>query len=89
MCPSSSRQLIQQGLSLLQVRRVKPFREPLINGRKEVAGFRLLPLLLPQPGEARGGTQLPGFGLLVAGHGEGLLKTGFSFFYFCPLTFDF
>ena len=37
-----------------------------------------LALLLPQPAQAHGGAQLPGFGLLAAGDGQGLLEAGFS-----------
>ena len=35
-------------------------------------------LLLPQAAQARGGPQLPGFGLLAAGNGQGLLEAGFG-----------
>ena len=35
-------------------------------------------LPLPQPTQARGGPQLPGFGLLAAGNGQGLLEAGFG-----------
>ena len=39
-------------------------------------GFGALALLLPQAGEARGGTQLQGFRLLVTRYVEGLLEAG-------------
>jgi hypothetical protein len=38
-------------------------------------GFGPLTLLLPEATEARRGPQLPGFGLLTAGHVEGLVQT--------------
>ncbi len=38
---SLSWQLVQQGLRIFEVRRVKPFGEPVIDWGKEVAGFGL------------------------------------------------
>ena len=52
-------------------------------------GFFPLPLLLPQPGEAGGGPELPGLSFLLAGNINSLQKTLFGFFYFCPLPFNF
>src|SRR5262245_45416867 len=52
--------------------------------------FLAFALLLPQAAQAHGGAQLPGFGLLATGHGEGLLETPFRLFYDCRLwTVDF
>ncbi len=41
-------------------------------------GFGGLPLLLPQTSQARGGTEFPGFGLLMFGDVDGLTKTPFG-----------
>ena len=40
-------------------------------------GFLTFALLLPEPRQAGGGPQLPGFGLLAAGNSHGLLEAGF------------
>src|SRR5262249_11856877 len=70
--PVLSSQLFEQCFGLLQVGRVKPFGEPAVDRREQLVGHGPLALLLPQARQARGGTQLPGLGLLAAGHGEGL-----------------
>src|SRR5919106_2906802 len=71
-----SRELRQQVLRLLQVGRVKPLSEPAVDRRQQLEGFSTLALALPQPAQAHGGAQLPGFGLLAAGNGQGLLEAG-------------
>ncbi len=73
------RQLCQQPLRLLQIRRVKPLGEPAIYGCQKVVGFLALVLGLPQAGQAGGGAQFPGFGLLVTGDVDGLLEASFDF----------
>jgi hypothetical protein len=73
-----SRQLIKQRLGLLEVGSVKAFSEPAVDRYEQFVGFIPLALLLPQPAEAHRRPQLPGFGLLAAGNGEGLLKAGFG-----------
>ena len=45
---------------------------------EQLARFVPLALLLPQQGQAHGGAQLPGFGLLMTGNGEGWLEAGFG-----------
>ena len=40
--------------------------------------FGFLALLLPQPGQARGGAQFEGFRLLAAGHLKGLVERRFG-----------
>src|SRR5215217_7608503 len=70
-----SPQLVEQGFGLLEVGRVKALREPAIDRCQQLAGFGLLPLLLPEATQAHGGPQLQGFGLLAAGDGDGLTKT--------------
>jgi hypothetical protein len=60
-----------QGFGLLQVGGVKSLSEPAVDLGQALMGIDALALLLPQAGEARGCTQLPGFGLLASGNGEG------------------
>ena len=50
---SGLRQLVQQRLRVHQILRVEAFREPVVDGGEEGAGFVLLALALPEPGEAR------------------------------------
>src|SRR5712691_933435 len=70
-------QLFEQRRRLLQIRRVKALGKPLVHRRQQVVGVLALVLGLPQARQAGGGAQLPGLGLLVTGHVEGLLETGF------------
>jgi hypothetical protein len=63
----------------LQVLGVKAFGEPVVNLGEQLAGFGLLVLLLPQPGEADSGAEFPGRGALRPGDFEGLLETGLGF----------
>ena len=79
------RQRLEQRPGLLQIRGVKPFSEPAIDRCQQRMGFGLLALLLLQPGQAHGGAQLQGFGLLAAGNGEGLMKTLLRFSLLPPL----
>jgi hypothetical protein len=72
-----SSQLLQQGLRLLQISGVKGLGEPVVDLGEQLAGFIAFALALPQASQAHGGSQLQGFGLLAAGHVEGLAKTGF------------
>src|SRR5215831_663057 len=69
--------LLQERLRLLQVSSITALREPAIDRCQEVSGFGALVLLLPHAGQAHGGPQLPGLGLLLAGHGQRLLAAGF------------
>ncbi len=69
----------EQCLGLLQIFRIKPFGEPIVDRSEEFAGFGLFALLLPQPGQARGGPEFEGFGLLFPGNGYRLLKTDLGF----------
>ena len=71
------RQNVQQRLRLLEIRRVKPLGKPLVYRRQQVVGLLALALGLPQARQAGGGTEFEGFGLLLTGHVEGLLETGF------------
>ena len=72
------RQRVQQCLRIFQVRRIKAFGEPPVDRCQEVMGFLALALLLPETRQAGGGPQLPGFGSLVAGQGQGLVEAGFG-----------
>ena len=71
-------QFLQQRLGVLQIGGVKTLGEPAIDRREQLARCSALAVLLPQATQARGGAQLPGFGLLAAGNGEGLLEAGFG-----------
>src|SRR5262252_4298441 len=70
-------ELLEHGFGVLQVRRVKPLREPAVDGRQQRVRLAALPLALPQPSQAQGRPQLPRLRLLAAGNGEGLLEAGF------------
>jgi hypothetical protein len=69
-------QRLQQGLGLLEVGGIKALSEPPVDGHQQLAGLVVLALQPPQTAEAHVRPQLPGFGLLPAGHGEGLLEAG-------------
>ena len=71
------RQFGQQHLGILEVRRVKSLGKPVVDRGQQVAGFLFFPLLLPQPGQARGGAEFPGFSFLLASNVEGFLIGGF------------
>ena len=47
-----SAQVVKKCLRLLQVFRIKPFSEPVVNLRQHLSGFVLLALLLPQTRKA-------------------------------------
>ena len=68
----------QHPLCLLQVGGVKTLGEPAIEGRDQLLDFVLLALLLPQLTQAYSRSQLPRFGLLAAGNGQGLLEARFG-----------
>jgi hypothetical protein len=68
---------IKQRFGLLQVRRVKPFRKPIVHLGQQAIGLLVLVLALPEPGEASGGADFPRFGVLATGNGEGLVEADF------------
>ena len=70
-------EFVQQGFGILQVRRVKPLRKPTVHRSQQLVSVLALVLGLPQAGQAGGGTEFPGFGVLGAGDVEGLVETGF------------
>jgi hypothetical protein len=72
-------QLLQQRLCLLQIARVKPFGEPLVNRGKQFARLLHLALVTREACEAQCGAEFPGFGLLLARDVEGALKICFCF----------
>src|SRR5262249_15562123 len=76
---SSCRQLLQQRLRLLQIERTKPLRKPPVNRRQQFTRLLRLALVAPEPGEAHGGAEFPGFGLLLTGDCEGALEVSLSF----------
>jgi hypothetical protein len=48
-------QLIEQGLSLLQIERVEALGEPAVNGSEKIAGLIPLALIMPEPRHAASG----------------------------------
>jgi hypothetical protein len=68
---------IKQRFGLLQVRRVKPFRKPIVHLGQQAVDLLVLVLALPEPGEAGSGAEFPRFVVLVTGNGEGLVEAGF------------
>src|SRR5712692_509750 len=77
--PCPSRQRLQQRLGLLQVGRVKAFREPAVDRGQQRACLGPLALVLPQPRQAHGGAQLQRVCLLAASSIEGLMEVGFCY----------
>jgi hypothetical protein len=49
----SQRKLIEQGLGLLQVKRIEALGKPVVDGREKFARMRELPLIAPQPSHSR------------------------------------
>ena|SRR6516165_2397292 len=59
MPTTGSRQVFEQCLGLFQIGRVKSLGEPAVDGRQQVTPFVSPALFAPQPGQTRGGAQLP------------------------------
>src|SRR5712692_5001953 len=74
LCP----ELSQECLGLLEVGGLKALSEPAVDRCQQLVRFDPLAVLLPQATQAHGRAQLPGFGLLAAGNGQGLQETGFG-----------
>jgi hypothetical protein len=72
-------QFFEQRLGFLQVYCVKPFGEPAIDLRQQLARLFPLAVLLPQPSQARCRSQFQQLCLLLAGDLDGLEKTRFGF----------
>ena len=70
-------QLFQQCPGVLQVGGVKAFGEPAVDRRQQRRRLRYACPAAATVGQAHGGAQLPGLGLLTAGNGQGLLEAGF------------
>jgi hypothetical protein len=75
---SSSRQLLQQRLRLLQIKRVEPFREPSVDRSEQFTSFLRLPLVSPETRKAYCGAEFPGLGLLLASYCARTTKTCFG-----------
>src|SRR5262249_18719575 len=54
----SRRQLVEQGLGLLQVERVEAFGEPAVDGGEEITGFGVLASVAPEARKACRSTKL-------------------------------
>jgi hypothetical protein len=72
------RQRVKQCLRILQVCRIKPFREPVVDWCQEVMGFLAFAVLLPQASQAGSSSQLKGLRLLVVSNGKGMMEAGFG-----------
>jgi hypothetical protein len=64
-------QLVKQRLRLFQIGRVEALGEPAVDRGEKVVGVGVTALVAAEPGEARGGTQFPEFGLLLLGDAQG------------------
>src|SRR6202047_396415 len=58
-CAPSCRQLVEQGLRLLQVRRVETLGEPAVDWSEKFSDLIPLPLIAPQPRHAHGSCAAP------------------------------
>jgi hypothetical protein len=70
----SGRQLLQQGLRLLQIARVEAFSEPAVNRSKQFARLLRSALITPEPSQARRRAEFPGLSLLVTRDSERALE---------------
>ena len=73
-----SRQLLQEGFRLLQVRGGKTFGEAVVNRLENSHRIRGTPLTVQKAGKAEGDPQLPKQGALLAGHLARLVKAVFG-----------
>ena len=64
---TSSSQLVEQRLGILQIGGVEALGEPAVDRRQQLARLGGLALVAPQPGEAGGGAQFPRLRLLRTG----------------------
>ena len=72
-----SPECLEQRLGLLGIRGVEALGEPGIDRGEQLTSGAALALLPPQADQACGGTQLPGFRLLMARQHQSLLEGGF------------
>ena len=81
---SSLRELLEQGLGLLEIGSVKPLGKPGVDLSQQVVRLLPFPLLLPEPAQTHGGPQLQRLCLLPAGDVQGLLQPGLDLRQRCP-----
>jgi hypothetical protein len=74
----TSWQLIQEGFGILQVRRGETLGEPAIDIGQHSARFFALALALPEPTQARDGSEFEGLHLLALGNVDGPIKCSFG-----------
>jgi hypothetical protein len=70
MAQSLNRRMAQfcdQRFRLLQILRIEPFGEPVIDFGQQLVSFFRLSLLLPETSKACRSAEFPGFGLLLVG----------------------
>src|SRR5262249_27012285 len=72
-------QRMQQCLRIFEIRCIKPFGEPPVNGCQEIMGFLVFALLVPQASQTCCGVEFPGSRLLRTGYTDGVLEAGFGF----------
>ena len=73
---TGSRQLVEQGLGILEVGGVEALGEPSVDRRKQVVRLLPLALLSPQVGEAGGGAQFKRFRTLLRGSRDSPREAG-------------
>jgi hypothetical protein len=71
------RQRVEQHSGLLEVGGIEALGEPAVDWRQQGASLSALAVALPQPRQARGSPEFPGFGVLLARDVQGVLKTRF------------
>ena len=72
-------QLVQQRLSLFQIKRVEALGEPAVDRSEQIAGLIPLALIALEPRHAHCCAQLPGLGLLLTRARERALEICFRF----------
>src|SRR5271169_3683600 len=78
-CRRARRQLLQQCLRLLQIKRVEALGEPAVDRSEQIAGLISLALIAPEPRHAHRGAEFPGFCLLRTGDRKCTLEIRFRF----------
>jgi len=74
-----SRQLVEQGLGLLQVERVEALGEPPVDRGEKIVGLLPFALITPKPGHAHRRAQFPGLCLLLTRDSQRTLEVRLRF----------
>jgi len=75
----SGAQLVEQGLSFLQIARVEPLSEPAVNRSKQFASLLRFPLVTPETRHAHRCAEFPGLRFLLTCDGERAVEIGLRF----------